>query len=197
MTQEVPMKRYGFLLGTLLCLAAMMPVEAAPANIFDGKPVFAEGEARSYYVWRDGNTWHLRWTTLGAAHQFTGSVMAEGGKIESLKRIDVDTERRVIAPGRPPRVVTGPRGGVRGVSRGRAPVVAARTQDHIDKEGDRRIVFNTRTDDDIDGFDFKVNEDVKALRMTLRIDGEPRPREIQAGRNNAHVATDPIVIELR
>ena len=191
------MKRYGFLLGTLLCLSAMMPVKAAPANIFDGKPAFAEGEARSYYVWRDGNTWHLRWTTLGSAHQFTGSVTAEGGKIESLKRIDVETERRVIAPGRPPRVVVGPRGGVRGVARGRAPVVATRTQDHIDKEGDRRIVFNTRTDDDIDGFDFKVNEDVKALRMTLKIDGQPRPRSVEAGSKNTHVTTDPIVIDLR
>jgi hypothetical protein len=98
-------------MGTLLCLSAMMPVKAAPANIFDGKPVF--------------------------------------------------------------------------------------TQDLIDQEGDRRIVFNTRTDDDIDGFDFKVNEDVKALRMTLKIDGEPRPRSVEAGSKNTVVTTDPMVIDLR
>jgi hypothetical protein len=191
------MKRYAFILGTLLCLSAIVPVKAAPVNIFDGRPVFAEGEARSYYVWRDGNTWHLRWTTLGSTHRFAGSVTAEGGKIESLKRIDVDTERRVIVPGRAPRVVVGRSGAVRSVTRGRAPIVTTKTEDHIDKEGDRRIVFNTRTDDDIDGFDFKVNDDVKVLRMSLQIDGEPRTGAIEAGRNNAHVAKDPIVIDLR
>jgi hypothetical protein len=28
-------------------------LKAAPVSAFDGKPVFAEGEGRSYYVWRD------------------------------------------------------------------------------------------------------------------------------------------------
>jgi hypothetical protein len=189
--------RCGFIVGTLLCLSVLTPLKASPVSTFDGKPVFAEGEALSYYVWRDGNSWHLRWTTFGAMHRFTGSVLAEGGKIESLKRVDVETERRVIAPGRAPHVVVGARGRVRGVRGGRAPVVATRTQDHIEKEGDHRIVFNTRTDDDIDGFDFKVAEDVKALRISLQIDGEPRPRAIQVGRSNARVSADPIVIDLR
>ena len=69
-------------------------------------------------------------------------------------------------------------------------------QDHINKESDRRIVFNTRTDDDIDGFDFKVDDGVRALRMTLQIDGETRPRDIEIGRSNAKVAGDPIVVNL-
>jgi hypothetical protein len=189
-------QRLGFVVGTLLCLSVMIPLKAAPVSMFDGKPAFAEGEALSYYVWREGDTWNLRWTTFGAFHHFTGSVTAEGGKLESLKRVDVETERRVIAPGRPAHVVVGPRGRVRGVRGGTGPVVETRTQDHIDKEGDRRIVFNTRTNDDIDGFTFKVNKDVKVLRMALQIDGQPRPRMIQVGRNNTRVQADPIVVEM-
>jgi hypothetical protein len=191
------MKRYGLILGTLLCIAAITPVKAASVGLFDGKPMFAQGEGFGYYVWRDGNTWHLRWTTFGSMHRFSGSVIAEGGKIDSLKRVDVETERRVIAPGRAPRVVRGPRGRVRGVAPGRAPIVETRDQDHIDKEGDHQVVFNTRTNDDIDGFDFKVDKGVDVLRLSLQIDGESRTREIEVGRANAHVTADPIVIDLR
>ena len=190
------MKRYGLILGTLFCLAAIMPLGAASVSLFDGKPLFAAGEGRSYYVWRDGDTWHLRWTTFGEMHRFSGSVVAEGGEIKSLKRVDAETERRVIAPGRAPRVVRGPRGRVRGVTAGRPAIVETSEQDHIDKEGDRRIVFNTRTNDDIDGFDFKVDKDVKVLRLSLQIDGAPRPQAIEAGKNNAHVTSDPVVVEL-
>ena len=187
---------YGIVLG-VLSIAVMAPLFAAPVNVFDGKPSFKEGESRSYYVWRDGNTWHLRWTTFGSMHRFSGTVVAEGGKIESLKKVDVETERRVIAPGRAPHYVRGPRGRVVGVAGGRAPIVETREQDHINKESDHRIVFNTRTDDDIDGFDFKVTDDVSLLRLVLQIDGEAHPGEIEVGRNNAHVPGDPVVVDLR
>ena len=188
--------RYAIALG-VLSMAAMVPLVAAPGDMFDGKPKFSEGNDFGYYVWREGSTWHLRWTTFGSMHRFSGAVVAEGGELDSLKRIDVETERRVIAPGRAPRVVRGPRGRVRGVTPGRSAVVATREQDHINKESDRRIVFDTRTDDDIDGFDFKVDEGVQVLRLSLQIDGEPRPRQIEVGRNNAHVASDPLVVNLR
>jgi hypothetical protein len=191
------MKRFGLILGTLFCLAAVAPLWAASASLFDGKPSFKAGDGRSYYVWRDGNTWHLRWTTFGETHLFSGSVVAEGGEISSLKRIDLETERRVIAPGRAPHVVVGPRGRVRGVTGGRPAVVETGARDRVDKEGDRRIVFNTHTNDDIDGFDFKVDKDVKALRLSLQIDGKPRPREIEVGSANSHVTADPVVVDLR
>ena len=89
-------RRYGIILG-ILSIAAVAPLTAAPASQFDGRPKFAEGEGRGYYVWRDGETWHVRWTTFGAMHRFSGSVVAEGGDLGSLKRIDVETERRMHA----------------------------------------------------------------------------------------------------
>jgi len=162
---------------------------------FEGRPSFAEGVELGYYVWKDGDTWHVRWTTRGQMRRFTGSVSAEGGELKSLKRIDVESERSVLYPGRAPRVVYGPRGRAH-VRRGRAPVVVDRKQDKIEKDGDRRIVFLARTDDDIDGFDFKVDDEVKVLHFVLEIDGRRSPQFVEVGRNNRKVQGLPILVRL-
>jgi hypothetical protein len=175
-------------------MPALADVDAARLN---GRPTFSEGKALGYFVWKDGDTWKLRWTTFGANHRFTGRVNVEGGDISSLKRIDVDTERRVIAPGRAPRVVRGPRGRVRGAVGGRAPVVAERVEDRIEQETEHLIRFATLTDDDIDGFDFKVTPSTKTLRLILEIDGEPRPAEVEVGRENFHPRENPLVVKLK
>ena len=127
--------------------------------------------------------------------RFSGSVFAEGGELRSLKRVDVESERRVLYPGRPPRVVYGPRGRAH-VRRGRGPVVAERTQDRIEKDGDQRIVFLARTDDDIDGFNFKVDEKVTALRFVLEIDGKQSPQWVEMGRDNRKPQDMPLLVRL-
>src|SRR6185295_10057282 len=106
-------------------------------------------------------------------------------------------ERKVIAPGRPPRVVRGPRGRVRGVAGGRAPVVASREEDKIEQETERLIRFVTRTDDDIDGFDVKVTDSTEVIRFVLEIDGQPRPAEVEVGRENFKPNENPLVVRLR
>lgn len=181
-----------------LCAALSTPLTAdTDVAKFAGKPTFSEGKALGYFVWRDGNTWKVRWTTFGAAHRFNGRVVVAGGEIESLKRIDVDEERKVIAPGRPPRVVRGPRGRVRGVTGGRPAVVASREEDRIEQDDERTVLFNTRTDDDIDGFDFKVTAPTEQIRFVLLIDGEPQPREVEVGRENFKPNATPLVVRLR
>jgi len=86
-----------------MSLLAVIPLLVIPAELrsqadmYDGKPTFAEGTDLAYYVWRDGNSWHLRWTTQGAARRFTGSVNSDGGKLKSLKRIDVEKETKVLS----------------------------------------------------------------------------------------------------
>lgn len=165
-------------------------------NTFNGRPTFKEGRDFGYYVWREGDTWHVRWTTLGAMRRFSGTVTADGGDLESLKRIDVETERRVIRPGRPPRVVVGPRGRAR-VAGGRPPLVATTEQDRIEKDGDDKIRFNARTDDDIDGFDFKVDDEVVRLRFALRIDGNSRPLDVEVGTGNRHPSGNPFVVSVK
>jgi len=181
-------------LGSLL--AAAVAAET-PAPRFDGRPTFSEGKALGYFVWREGDTWKVRWTTFGAEHRFGGRVAVEDGEFESFKRVDVDTERRVLAPGRPPRVVRGPAGRPRAIRSGRAPVVASREEDRIEREDERLIVFNARTDDDIDGFDFKVKPGARGLRLILTIDGEPRPEEVEVGQSNFKPRENPLVVTLR
>lgn len=179
-------------------LATARPQKLAEVAVekFDGKPTFAEGVETSYYIWREGDKWRLRWTTTGKQRRFSGAVTAEGGDLKSLKRIDPESESRVLYPGRAPRVVVGPRGRVYR-RRGAPPVVATRQEDKIEKDGDKRIVFNSRTRDDIDGFDFKVDKKVTSLRFVLEIEGAFRPRLIEIGEGNLKPTEVPFKVNLR
>lgn len=170
---------------------------AQSLSTFDGKPDFSEGDETGYYVWRDGDKWHVRWTTNGTTHRFSGSVMAEDGELKSLKRIDVESKSKVVNPGRAPRVVYGPRGRVVGVRGGSAPVVVNRTQDVIEKDGDHRIQFSSINNGDIDGFDFKVDKNTASLKFALEIDRRPSPRRIEIGKSNSKPANDPFVVSLK
>ena len=171
-------------------------VVADDAARFDGRPAFTEGSDRGYFVWRDGDTWHVRWTTQGAQRRFTGSVTAEGGELKSLKRIDVEEERRVLAPGRPGHMWRGPHGRWH-MTPGSGPVVAERKQDKIEKDGDQRIFWISRTNADIDGFDFKVGRNVTRLRFALQVDGESRPGQVETGGGNASPEHNPFGVDLR
>lgn len=161
---------------------AIVPQALAQAEMYDGRPAFKEGEDAGYFIWRDGEEWHVRWTTQGAMRRFSGSVLAEGRELKSLKRIDVESESRIVRAGRPPRAVVGPRGRVR-VRGGQAPVIVTREQDKIEKDGDNRIRFLARTDNDIDGFNFKVDKNVTSLRFMLEIDGKARPQQVEVGKD--------------
>jgi hypothetical protein len=185
------------LVAPLALLASRSLVAETPLARFTGQPEFSEGDALGYFIWRDGETWKVRWTTFGAAHHFTGRIALEGGEITSFRRIDVDTERKVLAPGRAPRVVRGPRGRVVGTTRGRAPVVAAREEDRIEQETERLIRFATRTDDDLDGLEFRVSDETQILRFVLEIDGAVRAAEVEVGRENFVPNENPIVVRLQ
>jgi hypothetical protein len=178
------------LLAICPALDARAEVSAAQAA---GRPEFKEGKAMGYFVWQEGDTWKVRWTTFGAEHRFNGRVVLEGGNVSSLKRVDVDTERRVVRRGQA--AVRGPRGRV--VRPGRAPVVASREEDHIEQESERVVRFSTRTDDDIDGFDLKIDSTTERIQFVLEIDGKARPEEVEVGRGNAKPHEHPLVVRLR
>jgi hypothetical protein len=144
----------------------MSPSLLAQTDMFEGRPAFAEGTDLAYYIWKEGDKWKVRWTTRGPLRRFTCSVVAEGGYLHDLKRIDLEEERRVLYPGRAPNVWVGPRGRTH-VGGGRTPVVVERKQDIIKKEGDKTIVFNAKTSNDLDAFDFKPDKKVTALRFVL------------------------------
>ena len=183
-------------------LASALPVSGqaqAPSfqsASFEGRPAFREGRDFGYYVWREGATWRVRWTTRGVKRRFSGHVVAEGGRLEHLKRVDLDEERRVVAPGRAPHVYRGPRGRAH-VAPGHGPVVATKAEDKVEMDDHKRIDFVARTDDDIDGFDFEAKEGVDALRFTLEIDGRSRFLDVEVGGRNAHPTGNPFVVRLR
>jgi len=165
-------------------------------SAFIGKPSLQEGDAFGYFVWKTGDTWHVRWTTFGKLRRFTGRVTALGGELDSLKRIDVESESRVIRPGRAPHVVIGRRGRAHVVG-GRPAVVATTEQDRIEKENDHNIVFRALTNDDLDGFDFKIDDKVDRVRLLLEVDGESRADNVKIGPNKSSVETNPLVIKVR
>ncbi|MFY9555280.1 MAG: hypothetical protein WAV47_11265 [Blastocatellia bacterium] len=171
------------------------PVMLAQTGMFEGRPAFSEGTDLGYYIWKEGDKWKIRWTTKGQMRRFTGSVVAEGGDLHDLKRIDVEEERRVLYPGRPGRVVVGPRGRAH-VRGGRAPVVVERKQDIIKKDGDKTIVFAAKTGDDIDGFDFKPDKKVTSLRFVLEIDGRQMPQRVEIGKSNQKAPALPLVVRI-
>jgi hypothetical protein len=181
-------------LSALLLCALFSTAAVAEVGVerFEGEPEFKQGEDLGYFIWRDKDTWKVRWTTFGADHRFMGRVAVEGGEIESFKRIDPDTERRVIRPGTPAHV--GPRGRV---YPGRAPVVQTREEDRIEQESETMIQFNTRTNDDIDGFNFEVTPETTRIRLQLGIDQKPRPDEVEIGAENFKPNQHPLVIVLR
>lgn len=189
-----PLKIFVFAIALVVVLA-LSPCALAQGNKFDGKPAFSEGVDLGYYLWRDGDTWKVRWTTKGKMRTFAGAVESVGGKLKSLKRVDVESERKVLYPGRAPAVWVGPRGRVHARG-GRAPVVVENKQDKIDKDGDYRIVFNARTNNDIDGFDFKLGDGVVALRFMLQIDGRAMPRMVEFGAGNMKAQQLPLNVTL-
>ena len=185
--------RVSVLLGLPLLFLSQPPQSS---DRFEGRPAFAEGTELGYYVWHDDDGWQVRWTTKGIQRRFTGTVISEGGELKSLKRIDVETERAVLYPGRRAHVVVGPRGRAH-VAPGRGPVVVTRDQDKIEKEDDHTIVFSALTSDDIDGFRFRVDDKVQILRFALQIAGEPRPLLVEIGRDNFKPGSLPLIVRLK
>lgn len=66
--------------------------QAPIANIeMDGQPQdFKEGESHRYFLWRDGQGWHLRTTTALRRHRFRGEIVTNGGKINNFKTFDLE-----------------------------------------------------------------------------------------------------------
>jgi len=53
------------------------------------------------------------------------------------------------------------------------------------------------TDDDIDGFSFRVDKDATILRFVLNIDGQERPGAVEIGANNMKIRNLPLFVNLR
>jgi hypothetical protein len=80
---------------------------------------------------------------------------------------------------------------------GRAPVVAERIEDKIEQEDEHTLQWLTQTDDDVDGIDFKVTGSAVVIRFNLMIDGEPKPAEVEVGKENFKPNENPVRARLK
>jgi hypothetical protein len=48
---------------SMFALSVQIGAQTVAAR-FDGRPTFKEGKALGYFIWRDGDTWKLRWTNV-------------------------------------------------------------------------------------------------------------------------------------
>lgn len=173
----------------------LAPAPAMQTAVYDGRPAFSRSLDLGYYVWREGDKWHVRWTTKNRGNTFAGSVTAMGGKLKSLRQIDVAAEWKILNPGGRLLTISVDPGASRGVRSG-LPVFSSRDRDHSKMEGDSQIVFNARTENNIDGFDFTV-DDVDELQINLEIDGRALPNRVAVGRKNEKPLSLPLTVTLR
>ena len=122
-------------------------------------------------------------------------MIANSGKLKSLKRIDVEKSSKVVRRDRPTRVGVGPRGRARIRSR-RGPLIATRTQDKIEKDGDSRTWFDSKKIGDTNSFDFKADKHIKTLRFVLSINGKSKPAMIYLGENKERSSRTTFAVSL-
>jgi hypothetical protein len=71
----------------LAVIMVMVSVTAAFALDPKGRPRgMGPNAPGGYYIWQDERGWHLRTTTGGAKHRFTGEIISEGGSITEVKQ---------------------------------------------------------------------------------------------------------------
>jgi len=83
-----------------LALVALVGCGGAIPRISPGRPPVQAGSFRGYWIWHDEATgWHLRVTTAGQLHRFSGTIQpAEGGSIAALaaSRADWGTQVQLV-----------------------------------------------------------------------------------------------------
>ena len=74
---------------------------------------------------------------------------------------------------------------------------SAEESDHVQRTTPKRIEFDFRTAEDLDGFDVRANH-VKKILVELYINNRrARPTQINLGRRSSHPERNPLLIKLR
>ncbi|MFH1386445.1 MAG: FlgD immunoglobulin-like domain containing protein [bacterium] len=55
---------------------------------FIGKPDYKPGADLGYFIWSDDAGYHLRWSSNGSNHKFTGSIIAIGGELKNINAVN-------------------------------------------------------------------------------------------------------------
>jgi flagellar hook assembly protein FlgD len=50
-----------------------------------GRPDYRAGADLGYFIWEDEQVWHIRWSSDGTSHHFTGNLIALGGSLSGVQ----------------------------------------------------------------------------------------------------------------
>lgn len=82
------------LVATLAVVLTTLPAAVAKESKeeWKGQPEFHKGESRGYFIWNDGEGWHVRWLSKGAKRTYSGRVTTDGAldKFEPVSRDSKD-----------------------------------------------------------------------------------------------------------
>ncbi len=161
---------------TLAILVSSQPVEAADKDEAteketpvvevnpDGQPKGYDKapDGPTYYLWRDGDVWHLRTKTKKKTHQFHGLIRIKGGtvkKIYNFSGLEAQPRKK----------------GKKGQA---APADIGRWNDARNE-----IEFKFRTSGGEDGFDFQLSDKATDLSLDLKLDGYEHRGRIVVGKD--------------
>jgi hypothetical protein len=58
----------------LVLISLAVSAAVVDGRVCSGKPNFASGESKGYFLWRDQQGWHIRWATKGAKRVYSGAI---------------------------------------------------------------------------------------------------------------------------
>lgn len=70
--------RWALAVGCLVCLIGGTLAAYAAEEYYKGRPDFTVGQAKGYFVWKEGGDWHVRWETKGKKITASGTVTCDG-----------------------------------------------------------------------------------------------------------------------
>jgi hypothetical protein len=180
----------------LVALTSVLMVSgfaAKQSDQYEGRPAYKESDAGGYYVWHNGNNWHVRWIAVDRPRDFRGSVVAEGGALRDLRQANASGEVRDLPWLRGNVTVTVGRANSNTQMTGMAPTDRA----NIRNDGKSKIVFDVRTENNIGGFDFSPADGATTLKIDLQVDGKSTPNRVRIGGGGQQPDLLPLVVAIK
>ena len=166
---------------------------AKQSDQYEGRPAYKESDAGGYYVWHNGNNWHVRWIAVDRPGDFRGSVVAEGGALRDLRQANASVEVRDLPWLR--RNLTTAVG--RANSNMSMTGMPATDRANIRNDGKSKIAFDVRTENNINGFDFSPEDGVTSLRMDLQVDRKSAANRVRIGKESQSPDALPLTVALK
>ena len=65
------------LVAILILFSLATAAAVVDGRLCSGKPNFASGESKGYFLWRDPQGWHIRWATKGQQRLYSGTIASD------------------------------------------------------------------------------------------------------------------------